>query len=136
MVKHYFMTHRFIAASLLLMFCVWATGCTSTVREMVIRDELPTKNNEKIVETILESGEIVRFDDAGGHFRQNGTGQSSTMMIIGTTWDRKYVEVDPENVLGARIERKEFDAGGTVLLILSSITVGIFIFMIMAFSSS
>ena len=117
------MVRRTIAVTTLLAYSFWVAGCTSTVHETVIRDELSAWTKDKISEITLDNGTVLRFDETGGRFNQKVTGQTTRTMIIGYTWDKKIVEVDLENVLGAKIERTETDAGRTTLLIIVGIPV-------------
>jgi hypothetical protein len=131
------MVRRTIAATTLCAYWFWITGCTSTVREMVIRDEFMENPNDKIVEITFSNGSVVRFDEIGGHFNTKRIEQTTRTMIIGYTWDKKNVEVDLKNVIAAKIERTEHDAGKTtalVFLIVSVITGGILIVLAIAWS--
>jgi hypothetical protein len=119
------MVHRWIAGSTLCAYCFWMAGCTATTREMIIRDELPEWANEKIVEVMLDNGDIVRFDGTGGHYVPVYAAQTRRAMIVGLTWDKKTIEVDVERVLEAKIERTEISAGGTVLLIFVGVPVAL-----------
>ncbi len=127
------MVRRTIAVITLLAYSFWVAGCTSTVRETVIRDELSAATKDKIFEITLDTGTILLFDESGGHFTQKVIGQTTRTMIIGYTWDKKIVEVDLENVLGAKIERTETDAGRTAVLILVGIPAVMFGVILIAF---
>ncbi|MDP1675254.1 MAG: hypothetical protein Q8L88_00190 [Bacteroidota bacterium] len=127
------MIHRTIAIGTLLAYSFWVAGCTSTVRETVIQDELSAGTTNKISEITLDTGTILLFDESGGHFTQKVSGQTTRTYIIGYTWDKKIVEVDIENVLGAKIERTETDAGRTTVLILVGIPAVMFGVILIAF---
>jgi hypothetical protein len=127
------MVHRFIAAATLCAYCFWMAGCTATTRDTIIRDELPEWANEKIVEVMLDNGDIVRFDEAGGRYVPRNAAQTSRAMIVGLTWNKKTIEVDVKRVLEVKIERTEMNAGGTLLLIFVGIPVAVLAVIVVIF---
>ncbi len=127
------MFRRIIAVTTLLAYCLWVTGCMSTIRESVIRDELSAGTNDKISEVTLDTGTILRFDEVGGHLNQKITSGTTRTYIIGYTWDKKIVEIDLENVLAAKIERTETDVGRTTLLIFVGIPSIIIVVILIGF---
>ncbi len=129
------MVRRTIAVITLLAYSFWVAGCTSTVRETVIRDELSAETKAKISEITLDTGTILLFDESGGHFSQKASGKTIRTYIVGYSWDKKFVEIDLENVLGAKIETTEMDTGFTILLILTGSLAGLFVAVIIALSS-
>lgn len=66
---------------------------------------------------MLENGDVILFDQAGGRYVQRNGGQTPRLMIVGNTWDRKPVEIDAERVLDAQIEKSEVDAGLTLMFV-------------------
>ncbi len=106
-----------IAGTTVLAYCFWVVGCATTTKQTLIRDELPEWKEGKIVEMMVESGDVIRFDEVGGRFVSMGTGQAVQTMIIGYTLDKRAVEIDAEKVLKVQIEKSETNAGQTILLI-------------------
>lgn len=127
------MVHRFITAATLCAYCFWMAGCTATTRDTIIRDELPEWANEKIVEVLLENGDVVRFDEAGGRYVPKYTAETRHPMIVGLTWDKKTIEVDVERVLEVKIERTEMSAAGTILLIVVGVPVALLAIVVVIF---
>lgn len=126
---------RSIVFVLIFLHIVLVVGCTSSVNNTLLRDELAMWTGEKIVELTLDNGSIVVFNNDGGRLirRQNGTEAKTT--IVGTTNYDEVVQIDLNSVLGAKIERSEFNTGSTILLTLS-LTVGVFFtLLIIAFSN-
>ncbi len=119
------MVHRTIAVATLCAYCFWMVGCTATTRDTIIRDELPEWANEKIVEVMLDNGDIVRFDGTGGHYVPTYGAETSRAMIVGLTWDKKTINVDVEKVLEVKIERTETSAVGTILFIFVGVPVAL-----------
>jgi hypothetical protein len=109
--------HRLIAVMTLCVYCFWISGCATTTKQTIIRDEFQDWKDEKIIAVILEDGDFILFDPAGGRYVQRNVGQTTRLMIVGNTWDKGSVEIDAEKVLDAQIEKSEVDAGRTILIV-------------------
>lgn len=130
------MIRRSIVLLTLFTYCFWLVGCATTTKQTIIRDELQNWNDEKIIEVILENGDVIRFDQAGGRYVQRDVGQKTRPMIVGNTWDKKSVEIDAEKVLDAQIEKSEVDAGRTIVFVflgLPVISLAILILLLIMF---
>jgi len=110
-------------------------GCTSTFDNMIIRDELAMWSGEKIVALTLNNGSVVSFNDDGGRIvrKQNGTETKTT--IDGVTNYDERVQIDLNNIVGAKIERSEFSAGRSMLLLLALLSGVLFTLLMIALSS-
>ena len=111
------MMRRSIVLLTLFSHCLWLTGCSTTTKQTIIRDELQNWKDEKVINVMLENGDVILFDQAGGRYVQRNGGQTPRLMIVGNTWDRKPVEIDAERVLDAQIEKSEVDAGLTLMFV-------------------
>jgi len=107
-----------IAGTTLFAFCFWLLGCATTTKQTFIREELTESRDGRIVEMILDNGDVVRFDEIGGRFVSKGAGQEGKTMILGYTWDKRAVEIDAEKVLKVEVEKSETNAAETILLII------------------
>jgi hypothetical protein len=115
------MNRRTIAGTTLLAYCFWVVGCATTTKQTLIRDELAESKEGKIMEVTLENGDVIRFDEIGGRYVFQGTGQAVQTMILGYTWDKRAVQIDAEKVLKVQIEKTETNTGQTILLIVVGI---------------
>ena len=107
----------------LLAAILFLGGCTSTSRDTIIRDEFIGVVDARIVEVLLDNGETIRFDEAGGRYIERALGRGDSSKIVGRTWDHRPVEVLLSSVLDARIETTHIDSLQTVLFIFLGIPV-------------
>lgn len=112
------MLHRFIVITTLLIYSILVTGCMMPLRKSFIREELVIDSNVMISEVTLDTGEIIRFGEAGGHFSRIDNEQASKIKIVGATENDKTIEVDLEHVLGAKTEEPKMSDGLIALYIL------------------
>lgn len=98
-------------------FLLW--GCTTTRRAVIGAEELDPNPTSRITELVLNTGEVIRFGQAGGRYLENIADGKLQRIIVGTTVQGKIVEIDPQSVVEVHIERKETDTTGTTLLVLA-----------------
>jgi len=127
------MDRRLIAGITLLAYCFWIVGCATTTKQTLIRDELPEWNGGKIVEVMVENGDVIRFDEVGGRLVSQGAGPEIRTMILGYTWDKRPVEIDARKVLKLETEKSETNAVGTLLLVFVGLPAAALGFLILYF---
>jgi len=81
-------------------------GCTRAVK---VNKEKLTSHTEKIVEVVLPTGEVIKFDHNGGRFIPE------KRVIAGFTESGSHVEVNVDDILYARVSRS--NALGTIVTI-------------------
>ncbi len=89
------MATRIISIVVLLAFFNYFTGCTVRNLRKVSREKITSQ--EKILEVVLVTGHVIKFDDAGGKFRRE------KRVITGSSEDGVPVEIDLDKVLEVRI---------------------------------
>ncbi len=115
---------RTIGTLLALLLCSTVMmGCTSTVQESVLPEELTSSSYDHISEVTLNNGTIIRFDELGGHVVTTMTGQSFTSTVVGYSWDKVKVEENFNSVLAAKIGKEKIQTANTMGIIILSVSV-------------
>jgi len=116
---------RLISLVVLVAFVNFTFGCTTAVK--VPREELPkVKTDEKIIEVVLKTGDVIKFDSDGGKYYQ------SAQKIVGMGADGKPIEIPFQRVSAVRISKPETISKEQLVdqkiaeVVLSNGTLGIF----------
>ena len=94
------MITRVTAVVLIAALLLNLVSCMKTVR--VFKEELPQNISEKIIEVVLISGEVVKFDEAGGKYYS-----TSRDAISGVTTDGKHRMIFLDRISEIRISRPQ-----------------------------
>jgi hypothetical protein len=102
------MVSRIISALVLLAFVTYISGCWTI--EKVFRGE-PLNPEEKIVEVVYPTGDVVKFNLNGGKYiKEKG-------VIVGVTRAGKRVEIPTDDILYVRVSRVHAGRRGIVVTI-------------------
>ena len=111
----------FVRAALCLLLSVLhlvlISGCTTKEQITYHPAELNPSLQAKILIVVLKSGELVRFDAAGGNYIETERNGRLYRGIVGITADGRAVDVDLESASEVRLERTEVSTAGTIVLI-------------------
>ncbi len=94
------MVTRIIAVVVILALLINIVGCTKTVR--VFKEELPQTVQEKIIEVVLTTGEVVKFDEDGGKYY--GVTRDA---IVGVTTNGKHRKIFLDRISEIRISQPQ-----------------------------
>ena len=119
--RHDHIAFNLLSILLIVLHVVSLSGCMTTKQNTFLPDELKYPQEGKIIELVLNSGEIIRFDKDGGGFIESVHEGRLYRTIVGVTDKGNTTELEIDRIQEVRIERREANVLGTVVLI----TVGV-----------
>lgn len=114
---------------------VCIAGCTSTFDQSLIRDELAMWSDEKIVSLTLDNGSVISFNEEGGRIVRKYHGSETITTIVGITNHDERVQIDLNTIIGAKIERTEFNGERSLLFSAALLSAVLFVGILIALSS-